>query len=82
MLNHPNGHSSIGVVRERTPKRIIVWFGETGFGQRKWAFSDKGEPIGHTAVAFPHSKLDTSWRSPLDSAREDQPILPPGSQRK
>ena len=55
-----NGHVAMGVVRERTPKRIVAWFGDTGFGQKRWAFDDKGKPVGFTAVAFPGCHLDLS----------------------
>jgi hypothetical protein len=58
--------TAIGVVREVTARQIIVWFGDTGFGQKRWPFSAKdGSPIGLTKIAFPTGLLDLSWRSPF-----------------
>lgn len=33
-----------GSLREVTSKRIKVWFGHTGFGQKVWSFDAKGFP--------------------------------------
>jgi hypothetical protein len=58
-----NGIVAMGVVRERTPKRILAWFGQTGFGQKRWPFDDKGQPVGPTALAFPGCRLDLEGRA-------------------
>lgn len=46
-----NSHSSnriAGTVRRVSPRRIHVWFGHTGLGQRVWPFDAKGAPVGET----------------------------------
>lgn len=35
-----------GVVREVSPRRLRVWFGHTGMGQRVWTFTTHGIAIG------------------------------------
>ena len=70
-MDHPRG-STMGVVREVTPKRVYVWTGETGFGQKRWPFDDKGRPVGTTKVAFPNLSLDLNYADPF---------LPPGTSK-
>jgi uncharacterized protein with von Willebrand factor type A (vWA) domain len=57
--------SVMGVVRKRTPKRIYVWTGQTGFGQKVWAFDDKGNPVGFNKVAHPTLRLDLDYKDPF-----------------
>jgi hypothetical protein len=60
------GYSCFGVVRALSPRRVWVWFGETGFGQRRWPFDRKGRPVGDTAVMLPHARLDVDYVSPFN----------------
>ena len=59
----PSG-TAMGVVREVTPKRVLVWTGTTGFGQRRWPFNEKGEPVGNTKIAFPNLRLMPPHEAP------------------
>ena len=36
-----------GIIRELSPRRVHVWFGHTGLGQKTWPFDRKtGAPVG------------------------------------
>lgn len=61
-----SGDVVLGTVRERTPRRVLVWTGTTGFGQKRWPFDAKtGEPVGMTKIAFPHLRLDLDYEDPF-----------------
>lgn len=66
------GGSTFGNVRKLTPRQIVVWFGDTGFGQKEWPFNAKGEPIGPTKEMFPTGRLDLSWVDPFERKWEDK----------
>ena len=57
--------SVMGVVREVTPRRVYVWTGQTGFGQRRWPFDEKGNPVGSTRDFRPELRLDMTWEDPF-----------------
>jgi hypothetical protein len=79
-----NSDSVFGVVCARSPRRIVVWTGTTGFGQRRWPFDNRGRPVGHTAVAFPELRVDLDYIDPFVEAdssdvkhyRSDAPNTP------
>ena len=60
--------SVMGVCRGRSPRRIIVWTGTTGFGQKRWPFDHKGFPVGRTAACFPELRIDLSYVDPFREA--------------
>lgn len=62
---NPHYDTVMGVCRGRSRRRIIVWTGTTGFGQKRWPFDHKGMPVGLTAVAFPDLRIDLSYADPF-----------------
>jgi hypothetical protein len=60
----PNG-TAMGKVRKATPRRLGVWTGTTGFGQKTWMFDDAGRPVGLTRAAFPDLHLDIGYIDPF-----------------
>ena len=64
MVTHDGG-SIMGVVCKTTPRRVWVWTGTTGFGQKRWPFDGAGRPVGFTAVAFPGLRLDVDYVDPF-----------------
>lgn len=53
-----------GIVRRATARRVWVWTGATGWGQREWPFDQQGRPVGETAIAFPGVRLEKSNLTP------------------
>lgn len=58
---NPHYDSVMGVVRALSPRRIIVWTGTTGFGQKRWPFDQKGRPVGRTFDVYPDLEIDLSY---------------------
>ena len=56
--------SVMGVVREVSPRRVLVWTGTTGFGQKRWPFDEKGAPVGLTKIAHPDLHLVAVGEAP------------------
>jgi hypothetical protein len=65
---------AVGTVRRVTSRTLHVWFGDTGWGQRAWAFSSRdGSARGNTIAHRPTARLDLSWRSPFSGHGETDP---------